>query len=60
MRGVRAHGHHPPRYALRRIIAHRSLHIGGIELKRRQSGTPVAAARAQIDHGTHARQRSLF
>jgi hypothetical protein len=29
------------RYALLRIIAHHYLHIGEIELKRRQSGQPI-------------------
>ncbi len=41
VRGVRAHGSLPLRYALLRIIAHHYLHIGEIELKRRQLGLPV-------------------
>jgi hypothetical protein len=41
VRGVRNHGRLPLRYALIRIIAHHYLHIGEIELKRRESDTPV-------------------
>jgi hypothetical protein len=42
VRGVRDHGRLPLRYALIRIIAHHYLHIGEIELNRRQSGIPVS------------------
>ena len=42
VRGVRNHGRLPLRYALIRIIAHHYLHIGEIELKRRQAGSPVS------------------
>lgn len=42
VRGVREHGCLPLRYALLRIVAHSYLHLGEIELKRRQSGSPTA------------------
>jgi hypothetical protein len=41
VRGVREHGHLPLRYALLRIVAHHYLHIGEIELKRRQLARPT-------------------
>ena len=41
VRGVREHGRLPLRYALLRIVAHHYLHIGEIELKRRQLGRPT-------------------
>jgi hypothetical protein len=42
VRGVHNHGRLPLGYALIRIVAHHYLHIGEIELKRRQSGLPVS------------------